>query len=170
MTTPAGWYPDPTQPGTQRFWDGEQWTEQRAPAPAPAAPTPAAQVPDEGAAKAAADKKAGERWALWIVVGIIAVCGAGALLSDDDDEADDGGGEYGARGVCEQFVEDRLKAPSTADFSDVTATESAGVWTVRGAVDSENSFGAQIRNTYVCQVRHTGGENWRLVDLQTSGN
>jgi hypothetical protein len=24
---PAGWYPDPTAPGTQRYWDGNQWTQ-----------------------------------------------------------------------------------------------------------------------------------------------
>lgn len=28
---PAGWYPDPTQPGQQRYWDGAQWTEHTAP-------------------------------------------------------------------------------------------------------------------------------------------
>lgn len=28
---PAGWYRDPDQPETQRYWDGEQWTDQRAP-------------------------------------------------------------------------------------------------------------------------------------------
>lgn len=26
-----GWYPDPDQPQTQRYWDGGDWTEQRAP-------------------------------------------------------------------------------------------------------------------------------------------
>jgi Protein of unknown function (DUF2510) len=31
--TPAGWYPDPEQAGTTRYWDGSQWTDQRAPAP-----------------------------------------------------------------------------------------------------------------------------------------
>lgn len=36
--TPApGWHPDPEQPQTWRYWDGAQWTEQRAPMPAPAA-------------------------------------------------------------------------------------------------------------------------------------
>ena len=29
--TPPGWYPDPQGAG-QRYWDGRQWTEQRAPA------------------------------------------------------------------------------------------------------------------------------------------
>jgi hypothetical protein len=34
-STPApgpGWYPDPNDPSTQRYWDGSQWTESRAPA------------------------------------------------------------------------------------------------------------------------------------------
>lgn len=27
----AGWYPDPSKPRTQRYWDGEQWTDHYAP-------------------------------------------------------------------------------------------------------------------------------------------
>lgn len=34
---PAGWYPDPEQAQTQRYWTGEEWTDQRAPATATAA-------------------------------------------------------------------------------------------------------------------------------------
>lgn len=34
---PAGWYPDPQQPDTQRYWDGQRWTEHTAPL-APQAP------------------------------------------------------------------------------------------------------------------------------------
>lgn len=30
-TMPAGWYPDAVQPGQQRYWDGQQWTEHVAP-------------------------------------------------------------------------------------------------------------------------------------------
>ena len=32
MSTPANWYPDPTDPTLQRYWDGEAWTEHVAPA------------------------------------------------------------------------------------------------------------------------------------------
>lgn len=30
-TPPAGWYPDPHVPGTQRYWDGGSWTDHTAP-------------------------------------------------------------------------------------------------------------------------------------------
>ena len=37
--TPAGWYPDPNAPGTERFWDGNNWTQQtRAQTPSFTAP------------------------------------------------------------------------------------------------------------------------------------
>lgn len=42
---PAGWYPHPSMPGTQRYWDGAHWTDHIAPL---AVPTPARQS-DNGA-------------------------------------------------------------------------------------------------------------------------
>ena len=35
MTTPAGWYPDPDDPNTQRYFDGSAWTQQTMPAASP---------------------------------------------------------------------------------------------------------------------------------------
>ncbi len=52
--TPAGWYPDTTVPGTQRYWDGTAWTQHTAPlagatpiasAPTPVQPHPAVSTP-----------------------------------------------------------------------------------------------------------------------------
>ena len=76
--------------------------------------------------------------------------------------------KFGARDVCHQFVEDRLRAPATAGFEnsrEATISVANGIHTVRGHVDSENGFGALIRSDYTCQVRHSGGENFTLVSL-----
>lgn len=44
MTTPAaGWYPDPAGPGSQRWWDGVQWSQTTR--PLVAAPPPLPTVP-----------------------------------------------------------------------------------------------------------------------------
>jgi uncharacterized RDD family membrane protein YckC len=32
QSTPAGWYPDPQNPGQQRYWDGNAWSESTQPA------------------------------------------------------------------------------------------------------------------------------------------
>ncbi|HEX9683477.1 MAG TPA: DUF4190 domain-containing protein [Acidimicrobiales bacterium] len=46
-TTPAGWYADPTNPGMERWWDGQEWHERFRPAEgvgisgAPGVPGPA---------------------------------------------------------------------------------------------------------------------------------
>jgi hypothetical protein len=75
-----------------------------------------------------------------------------------------------ALSTCEQFVERRLKAPSTAKFShvwDTTMTGSGdGPYQVRGFVDAQNSFGAMLRNHYVCTAQRTSSsDTWTLIDL-----
>jgi hypothetical protein len=51
MSTPAGWYADPTDPTRTRWWDGAQWTEHTAPLP-PATEAPATEAPAAEAAAA----------------------------------------------------------------------------------------------------------------------
>lgn len=48
----ANWYPDPHQPGTLRYWDGQAWTEHTAPDPAAAAPADGGAPGGAGAAPA----------------------------------------------------------------------------------------------------------------------
>jgi hypothetical protein len=38
MTTPAGWYPAPDGQPYQRWWAGQEWTEQTRPLPQPQLP------------------------------------------------------------------------------------------------------------------------------------
>lgn len=74
--------------------------------------------------------------------------------------------------MCQQFVEDRLRAPSTADWpwvstSDVTEHLGGGKYRVRTYVDSENAFGANVRTTIDCTVQHEEGDRWTLERLET---
>ena len=71
---------------------------------------------------------------------------------------------YDAQVACKDFVRDRLKAPSTADFTSVSHTGSAPTWTVTGTVDADNSFGAKLRMTFTCVVRDDG-DTWRLQSM-----
>lgn len=66
-----------------------------------------------------------------------------------------------ARDACREAVEDRLKAPSTAEFSDEESEKAAdGEYTVTGAVDSQNGFGAMVRNTYECGILKLGASDF----------
>lgn len=67
---------------------------------------------------------------------------------------------FTAQVMCEEFVKDKLKAPSTADFSEQEHVAEGKGWRVTGSVDSENSFGAKIRSSYTCVLENTGGDEW----------
>lgn len=70
--------------------------------------------------------------------------------------------------MCEKFVRDRLKAPSTAKFAGYASSRirQAGLrYTVSSHVDAENGFGANIRTTFTCVVQPTTGGKWDLVSL-----
>lgn len=51
----------------------------------------------------------------------------------------------------QEVVKKNLKTPSTASFSNVSASGTDGSYTVTGEVDSQNSFGAMIRNRFTCE-------------------
>ncbi len=68
--------------------------------------------------------------------------------------------EISAYTYCEIAVREELKSPSTAAFSQMSATGSGGSWTARGVVDSENSFGAIVRASFQCTIKD--GEQIRV--------
>lgn len=79
--------------------------------------------------------------------------------------------------MCEGFVEKRLKSPGSADFSGVTDTvittlsdKKPWKYKVTAYVDSENSFGAKVRNDYVCTISTKDNKNWTLDDLDITAN
>jgi hypothetical protein len=89
------------------------------------------------------------------IVVIVFVIGTLASMCDGGSTSD-AGDEYGAKDACQSWVKDQLKAPSTADFSNVSVTGGSGSWTVTGDVDAENSFGAKLRTGWTCDVRLEG--------------
>jgi hypothetical protein len=109
------------------------------------------------AAKGPAKKKSPVQAWQWIVGAVILVGIFGAVAGSGGSEPD----KYGAQEACENRVETLLKAPASADFSGVEATENGtNTWSVSGMVDAENSFGASMRNSFVCTAESDDGETW----------
>lgn len=68
--------------------------------------------------------------------------------------------EYDAQVQCQEWVKDKLKAPATADFGAISRSGTlASGFTITGTVDAENSFGAKLRNTWVCKIK-ASGDQW----------
>ena len=61
---------------------------------------------------------------------------------------------------CEQWVRDALKAPASASFTGVQVAGGGGAWVVTGDVDAENSFGAEVRQSWTCNIT-LDGDLWR---------
>jgi len=80
--------------------------------------------------------------------------------------------------ICQLYVEDNLKSPSTADFPAPSLTDirdmGNNVFEIRSYVDSQNSFGATIRTNFFCKVQYIGTptddeslpHNWQLLELK----
>ncbi len=79
--------------------------------------------------------------------------------------------------ISKNFISTALKSPSTADFpfSDFTANNLGGNrYAVNSYVDSQNSFGAMIRNNWQVTLLYMGGEpsdnrSWKLEKMIFGG-
>lgn len=79
--------------------------------------------------------------------------------------------------VAQNYVKNVLKAPSTADFPllDYSAFDLGNnKYKIVSYVDSQNSFGAQVRSDYLAILSYKGGEwadasNWTLHELIFDG-
>lgn len=63
-----------------------------------------------------------------------------------------------AQVACQTYVSERLKAPSTAEFSRSIeiAPRDEGGYLVRGSVEAQNAFGVKLRRSYLCAVDPAG--------------
>lgn len=75
---------------------------------------------------------------------------------------------------CESFVKDQLKAPASADFpsiADHIYKVGDNGYRIESHVDAQNSFGANLRSNYTCEIQWNGKDsadisNWTLANLQ----
>ena len=93
---PAGWYPDPQNPGQQRYWDGSAWAAAAAP-PASAAPG----VAPVAGPTTSTNAIVGLVLAIvsWVVCPIIAAIVALVLAHSSDKEIKASGGTVGGAGL-----------------------------------------------------------------------
>jgi hypothetical protein len=95
MATPAGWYPDPGVPGTERWWDGTAWTAHtrppQAPVPLPAVGFGPPTVPmhqSAGTGNSDSSGRGGKGRLLALLTGgvvLVAAIATGAVLLGKDD-------------------------------------------------------------------------------------
>lgn len=66
-------------------------------------------------------------------------------------------------------VEERLKAPATADFASQLDSRIAHIgdqlYVISSYVDSQNSFGANVRTRFVGEVQQVEPDRWVIVSL-----
>lgn len=69
---------------------------------------------------------------------------------------------------CQDFVKQDLKSPTSAKFTldDFTSRkESNDVYIINSYVDSQNSYGAIIRQNFICKIKLDNKDNGTLQEL-----
>lgn len=67
---------------------------------------------------------------------------------------------YDATEQAKEAVSGRLKAPSTAKWSDVRASQHGCDWRVTGTVDAQNAFGGMMRSTFEVRLVRASTQTW----------
>lgn len=185
LKTQSGWYWHKSQPDSVTYWDGSAWGRSVPRASLGSVPVfhsetgkeltgntvtgvPADALPPRNPAfsnsygQAVSDKNSWPRAILGFIV-LIAI--SSWLFSSCNQTHEPSSTEAGV--VCEGFVKNRLKSPSTASFSGTTAYGSGGgTYTATTTVDSQNSFGATLRSTWTCKVAwDKKSEKWQLTAI-----
>ena len=101
---PAGWYPDPEDSGSTRYWDGTRWTDQRAPAP-PLAFTPVGVPVPVAQPVVVTQQKTNGMAIASLVLGILWIWWVGSVLAlifgyVAKNQIDESGGAQGGRGLA----------------------------------------------------------------------
>jgi len=74
--------------------------------------------------------------------------------------------------MCQEFVKDNLKSPSSAVFPETYSEIKRGAiktlkdqeYIINSYVDSQNSFGAMIRTHFIVKLKQVDESHWRKLD------
>ncbi|WP_080902925.1 hypothetical protein [Parabacteroides sp. Marseille-P3160] len=114
--------------------------------------------------------------------GIIALVGLSLVIlaivysGDDNNDHNNELSKYTAYNISQDFVKRFLKTPATAkfpSFQDITVQNtSENTFIVKAYVDSQNLFGALVRNDYLATVsrQSPNSDTWNLVSLEIDDN
>ena len=61
---------------------------------------------------------------------------------------------------CKNYVKERLKSPSSAEFRSVTSSGGPNNYSVSGKVEATNSFGGRVTNSWSCTAKYQGDGSW----------
>lgn len=157
----AGWYQNAE--GKRQWWDGSKWGPL-----APDAPANARKAPPANLNPPVAKKKPGFFVGCLVpVLVVLALLTVFVVMSNTPDaqrERAERDAPVLAELACERAVKAQLKSPASAEFGSTSVSGSGAKYTVAGTVDAENSFGALMRNSFVCEVEVEGGRA-SVIDL-----
>jgi len=76
--------------------------------------------------------------------------------------------------MCQKFVKDKLKSPSSAVFPDTYAEIKRGAvkkldeqeYQIISYVDAQNSFGAMIRTVFIAKLKQIDNNTWRNLGVE----
>ncbi len=76
-------------------------------------------------------------------------------------------GPFDAQIMCQRFVKNQLKAPSTAKFPSNPSVAYVGnnCYYMSSHVEAQNAFGVPIRNGFTCEVCYAGSGKYTLKAL-----
>lgn len=83
MNPPAGWHPDPYDPSIDRYWDGQQWTNQTRPRGS-GDPTQVFGAVGQGGNPPAAGGSKRRKWPWALGAGLVGLVALGAAVGDEE--------------------------------------------------------------------------------------
>jgi len=135
----AGWYPDPAQPGVERWYDGAAWSPQTRAVGAPAMPAPpmppappAATGPDAAPAKKKKKGKKGLVITGSVLAGVLAIAAISTAAGGGSDAAD----EKPASSISQVVEEETVATVALPDVIGQTAADATSALTAAGFVAS----------------------------------